>query len=318
MTIVVEGNYPEIDRVETGLYSFDKALSFQNKLGLPLRTMVEIYGATHIGKSTLSYYLSGVMNPTGRILICDFEGLDRSYLPVATAPAKFDGTIEIMSVSDNKGKMRSHEAMLSEFTDRVLEDETIHSGIVDSVGAILPTFEQSSDIGEGFGAKRAVIVAQLARKGAFAVINKPTPSNIFVINHSHVIVSGGMGHQSAGGVVLKHLGAVRLFLRYAAKDFIKSGDEVIAHCVEGTVEKLRYGGKGRRFKFMIVPGWGVRPNLTAVQDCVDLGLAERGSVVKIEDKSFGYISKLVEDDLEGRDEKFEPFFELLRKKRIEV
>ncbi len=318
MTITVEGNYPEIDRVETGLYSFDKALSFQNKLGLPLRTMVEIYGATHIGKSTLSYYLSGVMNPTGRILICDFEGLDRSYLPVATAPANFDGTIEIMSVSDNKGKMRSHEAMLSEFTDRVLEDETIHSGIVDSVGAILPTFEQSSDIGEGFGAKRAVVVAQLARKGAFAVINKPTPANIFVINHSHVIVSGGVGHQSAGGVVLKHLGAVRIFLRHSSKDFIKSGEDVLAHCVEGTVEKLRYGGKGRRFKFMLIPGYGVRPNLTAVQDCVDLGLADRGAVVKIEDKSFGYISALVKDDLEGRDEKFEPFFELLRKKRIEV
>lgn len=316
--VKVEGDYTEINRISTGLYSVDAALSFQNKMGLPLRTIVEIYGHEHIGKSTFAYYLSGMMNPTGRILICDFEGLDVNYLPVATEPSGFDGTIEILRAVDNKGKMRSHESMLNEFTTRMLRDEDVSAGVIDSIGAILPTFEQASEIGEGFGAKRAVVVAQLARKGTHAVINKPTPSNIFIINHSHTVVSGGMGHQSAGGVVLKHLGAVRLYLYFSSRDHIKSGDEILAHAVAGNVEKLRYGGKGKTFKFMLIPGYGLRPNLTAIQDCVDLGLAERGAVVKIEDKSFGYISKLVEDDLEGRDEKFEPFFELLKKKRIEV
>ena len=314
MTNVI-GEYPELTRIETGLYSFDRAVGnpHSRQLGYPTKSVIEIYGNQGIGKSTLSYFLSGRRNESGKILICDLEGLDRSYLPIATAPAKFDGTIEIINAMDNKGKMRSHEAMINELTDRVLEEEDIQVGILDSVGAILPTFQQASEIGEGFGAKRAIIVAQFARKAALTVNNKPTLPNIFAVNHSHVIVSGGVGHQSAGGVVLGFLGAVRLYLRYASRDFIKTADEVLAYMIEGTVEKLRYGGKGRKFKVAIIPGHGVRPNLTAVQDCVDLGLAERGAVVKMEDTSFGYISKMVEDDLEGRDNKFDAFYEAIEK-----
>jgi len=311
----VEGNNPTLSRIETGLFSLDNALSHRGQYGYPAKSVMEVYGAPHIGKSSLVYFLAGRRNPTGRILLCDIEGIDESYLPVATAQSKFDGVIEIISSLDDKGKMRTHESMMNELTDRTLKDEDVSASILDSVGAILPVFESESDIGEGFGAKRAVIVSQFARKATFAVNNKASMPNIFVVNHSHVIVSGGVGHQSAGGVALGYLASVRLFLRNSTADAIKSGEEVLAYVVSGTVEKLRYGGKGRKFQFVIVPGEGVRPRLSALIDCVDLGLATRGAVVKIGDTSHGYISKLVEDDLEGRDEKFEPFFELLRKER---
>ena len=314
----VEGTHVPQTRIETGLYSFDNALSHRGQYGYPTKSIMEIYGQAGIGKSTLSYFLAGKRNPTGRILITDLEGIDTEYLPIATAPAKFDGVIEIVSAIDSKGKMRTHESMMGEMTNRVLTEPDTQAGILDSVGAILPVFENESEIGEGFGAKRAVIVAQFVRKATFTVNNKPEQPNIFVINHSHVVVSGGQGHQSAGGVALSYLGVVRLYLYNSSGDNIKSGDEVIANCVGGVVEKLRYGGRGRKFKVFIVPGFGIRPNLTAVQDACDLGLATRGAVVKIGDTSMGYISKLVEDDLEGRDEKFEPFFDALRKHRESV
>ena len=48
-----------------------------------------------------------------------------------------------------------------------------------------------------------------------------------------------------------------------------------------------------------------------------MGLVERGAVVKIGDKSFGYISKFVDYDLEDREDKFEPFLEALNKKQME-
>ena len=317
MTIKVEGNYPEQDRIETGLYTFDLALSNRRtgQLGYPTKSVIEIYGSQGVGKSTMSYFLAGKRSVTGRVLLCDLEGLDVDYLPVAMEQSGFDGTVEVVNSVDNKGKMRSHESMINEMTDRTLYDEDVNAGILDSVGAILPTFESASEIGEGFGAKRAVIVAQFARKAAYAVNNKLTKPNIFVINHSHMIVSGGMGHQSAGGVVLGYLGIVKIFLRYATKDFIKTADDVLAFVLEGTVEKLRYGGKCRQFKGAYVPGYGIRPNLTALIDCVNLGLAERGTTVKIGDKSLGFISKFVEQDLAGNNEAFVPFYELLEKEK---
>ena len=310
MTIRIEGDYEPIGHTITGLYSFDRAFANRGDIGLPQRSMVEMYGNNHIGKSTLAYYLSGALNNEGRILVCDFEGLDVDYLPLASNPSNFDGTIEIIKSLDNKNKARSHESMLTEFTSRIFSEEDVIAGIMDSVGSILPTYQREGEIGEGFGAKRAVVVAGLARNSQFALTNKPTPANIFVINHSHQIISG-MGHSSAGGVVLKYLAGTRIFLRHSTKDFIKNTDGVLAYVTLGVVEKLRFGGKGRTFKFVTVPGYGVRPNLTAVQDAVDAGLATRGAVVKIREKSFGYISKLVAEDLEGNDELFDPFREVL-------
>jgi RecA/RadA recombinase len=314
MPVVIEGNYQKPERVVTGLYSFDHALSNKRTgdIGYPTKSIIEVYGSQGVGKSTLTYFLAGRRSTGGRILICDLEGLDPDYLPVAVGTTGFDGTIEIIDSVEPKGKKRTHEEMINELTDRTLYEEEINVGILDSVGAILPVFENESEIGEGFGAKRAVIVAQFSRKATYTVNNKETQPNLFVVNHSHMAVGGGYGHHSAGGVALSHLGVVRLFLRYSTKDFIKSGDDILAYVVEGTVEKLRYGGKGRKFKIAYVPGWGVRPNLTAMIDCVDLGIADRKATVKIGDQSFGYISKMVEEDLSGNDDFFAPFHEALK------
>lgn len=316
MPVVIEGNYQKPERIVTGLYSFDHALSNPRtgEIGYPTKSIIEIYGSQGVGKSTLTYFLAGKRSPQGKILICDLEGLDPDYLPVAVEKTGFDGTIEIIDSIGDKGKKRTHEEMINELTDRTLHEEDTNVGILDSVGAILPVFENESEIGEGFGAKRAVIVAQFSRKATYAVNNKDTQPNLFVVNHSHMAVGGGYGHHSAGGVALSHLGVVRLFLRYSTRDFIKTSDDVLAYVVEGTVEKLRYGGKGRKFKIAYVPGYGVRPNLTALIDCADLGLADRKATVKVGDVSLGYVSKLVEEDLSGNDEVFAPLHEALQKK----
>ena len=53
--------------------------------------------------------------------------------------------------------------------------------------------------------------------------------------------------------------------------------------------------------------------MVRIRDAVDLGLATRGATVKVGDTSVGYVSKLVEADLMEQHEKFEPFYEALRK-----
>ncbi len=316
MTITVNApDYSPIERIETGLFSFDVAVSNKHKLGMPMRTLCEIYGAEHVGKSTLCYYLAGALNPTGKILLADFEGLDVEHLPVAISQSGFSGEVDIISAATDKGKPRDHEDILKELSARLFEDEAVHCAVVDSIGAILPIFERESDIGAGMPAKRATIVSEFVRKSMNALITKATPACVLVTNHSHSIIGGGYGHGSSGGVVLKHLAATRIFVKQSASDNIKRGDEVLATVLEGKLEKLRFGGKGGRFKVVIVPGYGVRRNLTAVQDCVDLELAKRESFVKIGDLNVGRITELYEADLSGDDAKFAPFYELLDAER---
>ena len=310
----IDTDYPSISRLPTGLHSLDMAVSWGDQIGYPVRTLTEVYGREHVGKSTLAYYLCGYLGnqlkPDGTMLICDFEGMDRDHLMRATPT--FESTMHIIDAQDKKGKIRTHESMLDEITTG-FSDENVVSGMIDSIGAILPIFEKEDDMEGGMGARRAIVVAKFARKACDALVTRKTPAVMFVTNHSHEAVGGGHGHQSSGGVTLKHLAQVRMFLRYSTADHIKSGDEVLAWCVEGQLEKLRYGGKGRKFKFFIIPGYGVRTRLSVVQDCVDLGLAERSATVKIGDKSFGYISKMVEADLAGDDKVFAPFYEALKK-----
>ena len=55
--------YP-VQRVLTGLWSLDRALGFRGDNGVPLRSLFELYGHEHSGKSTLAWYIAAKVNPT--------------------------------------------------------------------------------------------------------------------------------------------------------------------------------------------------------------------------------------------------------------
>jgi len=308
----IETTINSLQRIPTDLYSFDYALGDlrNKKLGMPVPGIIEIYGPTHVGKSTLAYHLSSQVNLEGRVILCDFEGIDVDYVRYAYEKQGFQGTLKIINALDNKGKARSHEDMLNELTEEFYNPETT-AGIVDSIGMVAPIFEVESDIEEGYGAKRATIVARFVRRLLLPLIGMELPRPLFAINHSHQILGGGYGHQSSGGVALQHAKIASVYLTYSSRDFIKTADKILAYVIRGRVEKLRYGGRGREFKIVIIPNYGVRPNLTALIDAVDIGIVERGATVKINGESLGYISKLVEADLNGADEVFEPIHKAL-------
>jgi RecA/RadA recombinase len=309
----IEGNTTELKRIQTDLYSLDVALSSKTALGIPAPAIVEITGRTHVGKSTLSYHLASQINPKGRVVLADFEGIDIEYVTHAFEQEGFDGTLKIINAMDSKGKLRTHEEMLDELTEEFYNPE-LTAGIVDSIGAISPIFEIENDIEGGFGAKRASIVARFIRRISKPLYGMEEPRLLFVTNHIHEII-GGRGHQSSGGRGLEHGKIVGLYLYTSSKDSIKSGDEIVADCVIGKVEKLRYGGKGRTFKFITAPGMGVRRRLSELVDAVDLGIVDRGAVVRIGEKSLGRIGELVEADLAGNDEPFAEIHDALKVRR---
>jgi RecA/RadA recombinase len=246
--------------------------------------------------------------PTGRILLCDFEGLDRNYVAKAIGASGFNGEVKIIEAMKKK-KHRDDEDMMKELADGLLE-ETVSSGILDSVGSIQPRAEDAGDIGEAFIGLRAKAVAQFVRRTIRSLRDAEQPKALFVVNHVHRVI-GGKGHSTVGGDVLKQLAAVRIWLYRKETGIFKDNphDDFLA---EGSVEKLRYGGKGRKFLVFFLGGHGVHPGLTAVFDCFRLGIAERDKTVKMGDKSYGYLRHLIAAAREGQTDPFVPFFEALR------
>jgi len=74
----VLGNYSSITRKRSGLFSLDMALGSRGEFGVPMRTIIELYGYSNTGKSTLSYYLAGALTGKGNVAICDLENADRN------------------------------------------------------------------------------------------------------------------------------------------------------------------------------------------------------------------------------------------------
>jgi RecA/RadA recombinase len=308
MAVIVEGAYPEISRIPSGLYSLDCALAGANDVGMPVRCIYEIYGYTGAGKSSLVYYLAGKIAPKGTIELCDLEGLDRDYVVSSLEQAGFDGTLQFIQGSDDKKKPRSHESMMQEMVVNLAEDK-YNCSILDSVGAIVPIAEDSGDIGDANMGRRAKAVAQMVRGLTQRLKYSELPKISFVVNHVNAII-GGRGHATPGGDVLKFLSQVRIMIN--SSDQIKDTyGNPIAFIAEGRVEKLRYGAKGKKFKFVILPGIGVSQDLSAMVDCETLKLAERKAVVKLGKVSMGRIGKLVEAASKGRHEVFLPFYDAL-------
>lgn len=314
------GNRVDVERVPLGLYSLDVALgSKTGKLGMPLRSLIEMSGRTHVGKSTSTYYIAGVLASTisnaGKINIVDLEGLDIEYLRHAVGISGFKGKIHLIDTVD-KGRPRMHSAMLQEAADDLYDNENTKVIILDSVGAFISDAEWKGDIGEAFMGKRAFSIGQWGRKVINNLINKPTAASAIYINHTHSVLAGH-GTLTAGGDTIKYLSAIRISLwqKEVVKTTVKDEEIILGYRVGGTVEKLKFGSKGKKFELVIIPEYGVSKELTALYDAANMKLIDRGTTVKIDGKSIGYISKLFESAVDGNKSKFDPIFEKLEEEK---
>lgn len=300
--IEVEGEYPNIERFSTGILSLDMALSSGPYIGAPMRIVYEIFGKPGVGKSTLTYYLSGKIRPKGTIFVASLESFDRDYVIQSVTPSGFEGKVKLIDMQE-KGKTRSHEAVLTDLINSIKQEE-FNAGILDSIGALLPTAEMEGELTDANMGVRARLVAKISRKFSWGLINAEQPGAIFIINHQHEVI-GGMGHTTAGGVTLKYHSRARIGLWSEA---IKLSDSVVGYLIHGTVEKLSMGKTGRKFQCILVPGYGISPEMSAMFDCFELGLAKRDKSIQVDGQSLGYLSKFFEAAPEGNSDLFTPFY----------
>jgi RecA/RadA recombinase len=312
--ITMTGNYPVVPRFRTGIYSLDYALGniIRSDLGPPLSTYYLIYGDTHRGKSTISYFLSSCV-PGNVINICDIEGCDREYVKVCAKSAKYVGELAFVEATDKKDKPITHAQMLTSMINRVGGEDNVNAGIFDSVGAYISVAEMNNDIDDSNMGVRAKQMSNAGRKMVAQLAGKAKA--IFVVNHVQGVI-GGRGHIIPGGVALQALAGVHINIWH--KEYITTGSEdekeTIGYVIGGTVEKLRYGGKGRKFQVVNIPGYGVNRDMSAVFDCFAYGLASRDTTVKMGEKSYGYLKNLFTAAIHRDKDKFQDFHEALRQK----
>lgn len=189
MTIKIIGvETIEPPRVITGYYSFDRAFPSvhdKNEIGVPVSAM-ELFGATHVGKSTSAYSLAGVVarHLQQDIAIADLETLDFRNVESSMNMVGFDGYVHMISA-------QTDEEYLDGLIDK-LRDPHIGASILDSVGAISPITEQKGTHVEIVMGKRAQLMAKHYRKLLY--ILRQTPKLCIYTNHQNPRLTsyGGM------------------------------------------------------------------------------------------------------------------------------
>jgi len=260
-----------------------------------LRSIYELYGFTHVGKSSLAYFLAASVRPDGKILLADFEHFDPDYVLSCTSQAGFRGEVVEANVDYGEAALENIRA--------ALKDPKYQAAILDSVGALIPRAELEGKIADANMGLRARRMSAALRHALYGL--RRNPAILILINHLHPIVKLGQGFTTTGGVAIHNNAHIRIRLK---TDDAKERYLVIG----GKVDKHRYGGKGGVFQFVLLPGVGIHKGLTAVVDAIALGAATKDRVVKIGDKSYGYFSKLVDAAYAGETEVFDEFERELR------
>lgn len=276
--------YPVV-YAKTGLWSFDRALGFRGEVGVPLRSLFELYGHEHSGKSTLAWFIAASIGSGGKIWIADLEGtLDKKYIKNVVENAGYSGEVEIVryiAKKKKKGKdvMRSHEAQLQEVVDALLDPET-QASVVDSIGSFVPILEADQDLGEVAWGKRAQVIARASRRILSHLRMAEDPKLIFFINHVHPRMGAGKGYDTPGGETKKYAANIRVWLQRIDNKVPEGSGNFLA---EARVQKLKVGGTSTKRKGLIyfIPGYGVSREMTDVFDCVGVDIARRAASVEL-------------------------------------
>lgn len=291
-----------VPRIETGLYSLDRAFLGTNDedIGVPIGTGYELFGQEGVGKSTFAYSLSGLLSLLSGnegIALADYEGFDKNYLRIVFGATGYDGKVKVIRKSKD-------EETLDELAS-LLDDETYNVGILDSIGSISPISEKESEIGSANMGRRALAMAQFSRK--MLPLTREFKATLFATNHWYPSLDG-YGYNTPGGEVKKYLLTIRILLK--RKETFDDGSYVL----EGKTYKNRWGKKDSKFYVFSLAGKGIHRGMTALIDGANKGVVNRGTVVKIGDESYGYISNIIKKAQEGDDEFFEPFLEAVHDK----
>lgn len=328
----IVGEYPSIERVETGLWSLDRALSGTiddvTTLGIPM-TFIELFGFQGIGKTTLaSSLMAKVSNHyEKKIVYAPFEHVDRDLMGSILDTLKCSHEVTMLGGKDTV-KMFFPTMKVDKVTDELILDCVLEAtrredycvGIVDSLSSIVTIAEAESSVADRNMGK-ARVVSIFSRASVHATRMRDTPFLTLVLSHKTVPMGGGTptntGAPTTGGEVKKNVSKVRIAIRRVPEpafsmDSKKNIYEEHAYILEGKVEKNNFGREGKTFWVAMLGGKGAHTGLTAMYECKRLGICSFGKSINLGGTKFGSIVSMMEKAHAGKNDEFQPFIDALK------
>jgi hypothetical protein len=251
-----------------------------------------------------------------------FENQDINMITSALDRVGFDG--EWKWINPAKAKT-SDEALLGLLADSLYED---YVGLLDTIATMSSVAEQSGEIGDANMGRRAFPMAQFARAVQKALIDPENKDTVLIAtNHQYEnmqTIGGAKTYTEPGGVVKKNISHLRIRMQVPWVDYISAGDAKKearweeGWVLQGKVDKNRAGAKNRIFQVFVVGGQGLHVGLSAMMDCLQLGIAEvqGGAKVVMDGESFGSINKIISNERDNAD-LFIPFQNRLKAYALE-
>ena len=300
---IITGNYPEIERIDTGCWSLNRALGG----GWPMTT-AEVYGFAGVFKSTFSL----------SVLACVAEHYKKKllYSPIEPTDVKMVNHIldSVGFTQETHISMeKTDEELIDKFCEFLGKDEYC-AGLFDSLTSISPIMEMESSSADMNMGRRARLAGVLARK--LVHLNRFRTSPVTSILLSHITQSlsptpTNTGSSTSGGEVKKNLSKIRIKARLMTEPTMRELEEN-AVVMEGLVEKYNFGRDKLKFYVCILGGKGIHKGMTAMYDCKMTRLCTFGSSITLDGKKYGRMREIVAKAHAGDDEFFQPFINALQ------
>lgn len=306
MTIKFIGDeFSSTNRIQTQCHSLDWALADrQGNLGVPTKSIIEVYGSKNTGKSTFCFSLLGMVASKlqRNITLLDWEGQSKETVEGVLDAQSFYGSVNYLL---NKGDETSEET-LERFVSEIANEEQ-NVGLMDSIGGFIPNAYAEGSIADSNMGVFAREIGRFTSKLNRIILRADEPGVVFLTNHVHpTIGSMVQGQSTSGGETKKYLAHVRIDLKraYIGNSPVNFGE---SYLLKGHVDSNRFGYSLRDFYVFIIAGSGIHVGLTALWDCVIAGHATLSAksikdsvVVKLGDVSYGKMRNIIEkrDDKE--------------------
>lgn len=302
--IVIEGYGLEQHRVSTGIPGLDWLLRDAQEVGgLPLRALYELYGPPGSGKSTLALYLAGRVEAQGKIVLVDLEvSAETGHMRSTLQQAGFRGRLHVIRPVREDGKVIPVEDVCQSAIDSLVMEGT-SAVVIDSLGMFTTLSEVQGDLTDANMGRRGSAVARLTRRILYRLLERE--GIVIAVNHEHVVL-GGMGYWTPGGRTKEFGANARMRLFMVEKNLPYGG--IVSKLL---LSKLRYGGlRDEHTHIVVVPGYGVIPELCVMFDAIDMKKAQRTSHgVSVGGKTVGRLSTIFEKVLSGERDICVPFYE---------
>ena len=301
--IEIQNKPRDVKRIDTRLHGLNLVIGG----GYPVCSIMEISGPTWSGKTTLCLYLSGMVDPRGTICVHDNEKSDYKYVIRVLKLAGWSGKLWYTPGVTSTGRIETAEKALQDLIDHFTDTPEATAMVVDTVGSLYTAGEDEGDIGEGRVGQRSRVIGDFNRKAINKMNWKERDSGTFLANHVHQVIGKFGGTVTSGGKSMEDKPVTRLRVWAARKDGWWEQNV--------TSIKLRYWENEpvKNCQIIILPGKGVHPGLTAVNDAILFGIAKRDKVISLGGKSYGFWSKIV--DKWEDDDLFAPFQKALAQQR---